>query len=252
MNVQNLPRDFKAVKQAFRPKLDAFLFFDYKNIEPRMFAYFLSLMGDDSYAENFRIGNDDPYLWIAEKMWPGQEISSLRRQMAKRIFLSTLYGAGYKKIQVTLIQETKEHWTFTQARAIVQQMHRAVPGIRKLSDAAAQQAESKGYLRTPWGRHLHPDSPHKALNYIIQGSAADLMKWATLEVYDKLNAAGYTSHIVNIIHDELMLDVLEDEVPDLVRWIPEKMIYLPVHEIVPIKADIEISRGTWADKEDYA
>lgn len=251
MNVQNLPRDFISVKQAFLPKLDAFLFFDYKNIEPRLFGHFLSLAGDDSIARDFREGRDDPYIQVAQRMWPGTEIDSKRRQMAKTIYLATLYGAGYAKIQQSLIKVSQEHWTFPQAKALVEQMHAGMPGIRYLQNQTERTLKSRGYLRTPWGRHLHVDAPHKALNAIIQGSAADLMKWAALQVHRKLKTEGYRTHIVNLIHDEIMIDAAMEEVPDVVVWVPKLMVYPPINEIVPIHTDVEWSTKTWADKEEY-
>jgi DNA polymerase I-like protein with 3'-5' exonuclease and polymerase domains len=75
------------------------------------------------------------------------------------------------------------------------------------------------------------------------------MKAALVKVHRHLGDRLCASHLVLTIHDELVLDALEAELPILVRDVPDLMNHAPVHEVVPVDVDCEISRETWADKE---
>lgn len=63
--------------------------------------------------------------------------------------------------------------------------------------------------------------------------------------------ADMESKIVNVVHDELMLDCVDSEIPYLVEVVPTLMDYEPVSKVVPIEVDCEVSTTTWADKESY-
>ncbi len=259
MNVQNLPRDFVQVKQAFIPKRGAFLFADYRNIEPRIFAYFAHQVGYKHMAEQFRAGLDDPYIMVAELIWPGESITKEQRQIAKRIFLTLLYGGGAGKIQSTLSLDLKRAVSYQEAKRLKDDVMRALPAITLLQDIAETQLEATrngdepGYLRTPWGRHLHLDRDDyfKALNAIIQGTAAGLMKDAAINVHGWLKERCFDAAIVNLVHDEIMLDTKKLHIPELSRELPKLMSYEPIARVVPIEVDLEYSLTNWADKKPY-
>ena len=109
----------------------------------------------------------------------------------------------------------------------------------------------RGYITTLWGRHLHPRSLHSALNALIQGCAADLMKWAMIQVHNWTKDEQLVSHLINTVHDELILDAIKDELPLLAERVPELMTFEPVQAVVPIKPEPDVSWTTWADKEPY-
>jgi DNA polymerase I-like protein with 3'-5' exonuclease and polymerase domains len=101
-----------------------------------------------------------------------------------------------------------------------------------------------------YGRRLHVEESHKALNALIQGSAADLMRDCVVRVNNELYN-NYGSHIVNIVHDEIIIDAAKSEIQDLVIKIPSFMGNKIVEEYVSIETDCEISYTNWADKEPY-
>lgn len=133
-----------------------------------------------------------------------------------------------------------------------------MPSVNELQLLVEETASSRGYVRTLWGRELTPDPTipekdalRKMLNALIQGCAADLARHAMRQVYSGLDELGLESHMVNMVHDELILDAKTDELPELQIHMPDLMDYPPVSEVVPIGVGMEIGAHSWADKETY-
>ena len=250
MNLQNIPRADKTIKRAFLPKLDALLFFDYKQIELRMLAFYMAAVGDSSMARVFSTDDPDMHAESAiAALGLDREPDEDERQIGKTLNFSIVYGGGRPTVMKQL------GLTWMEAGRLLANYHRRWPGIQLLNrtilDLMAQRATpyQQGYVKTLWGRHLHPESDHKALNALVQGCSADLMKAGMLRVHYYLK--DNHSHLILTVHDELILDAYEDEIPMLVENVPELMKHEPVHAIVPILTDCEISRTTWADKEAF-
>lgn len=234
------------MKRAFLPKLDALVCFDYKQIEPRLLAYFLAkTIRDTTLAERISAG-EDPYTVIVEGIYGKSDLTDEERQTGKTLFLSLMYGGGTPTVMA--------QWgvDFQTAKGMTDQFHKAWPGVRMLQDAIMEVVNSRGYLLTLAGRHLVPESLHKAINTLIQGSAAEIMREALVKVHRYTVENLMASHIVLSIHDELDLDCVKDEIPRLVEVVPSIMTDYPeINEVVPITTDIEICWTTWADKEEY-
>jgi len=244
MNIQNIPRTQKDVKRAFQPKLDAFLFFDYKAIEVRLLAYYLSRsIRDTSLSDEINNGMD-PHRVTAQGLYGRENISDEERQAGKTLNFSIIYGGGAPTIMRQLGVNFKE------ARRLLKAYHATRPGIKTLNENIAQALTAKGYITSLYGRRLHVEESHKALNALIQGSAADLMRDCVVRVNNELYN-NYGSHIVNIVHDEIIIDAAKSEIQDLVIKIPSFMGNKIVEEYVSIETDCEISYTNWADKEPY-
>lgn len=268
MNFQNIPRSDKVVKTAFVPKLDAFLFFDYKQIEPRLLAWYLHSIGDTKLADTLNQGVDT-YTAIVRGIYRKDDITDEERQTGKTLFLSLMYGGGIGTVMRQFDVSAAE------AKRMVEQFHKAWPGVRLLQAAIERRIEQRGYITTLFGRHLHPESPHKAINALIQGCAADIMRHALIRVHYMLNegqivglAHGqhgdpngesycktirqpYKSHMVSVIHDEIIIDAYRHEIRQLTESVPRWMDESRVSKIVPIYVDVEMSTTTWADKAPY-
>ena len=264
MNFQNIPRDLKLVKRAFLPKRGAFSFFDYSQIEPRYFGYFTAkALGDDTVAAWYREGRD-VYREIAGRALgkSPEDVTERERQDGKVTFLMSLYGAGPKKIGEQLGYE------YAEAKEFYLAFHDGLPQIKRLSNprpqseramrywtpgAIEQAYERKGYLKTPHGRHLHAEQwgEHKLLNKLIQGSAADLMKASLIRVDGWVRASGIESRMVSTIHDEIIFDGPEHEIPVLHEAVPQLKREDWLTEVIPIEVDHEVSTTTWADKTSY-
>lgn len=269
MNVQNIPRDDKVVKAAFKPKLDAFLFFDYPNIELKLLAYYLEKLEHPSMAQVFRDGADLHMVTAAGLSGvPLEELQAayvpnsgngadLWRQIAKRVNFSIVYGGGVPTLlEQGVAKNAKE------AIDLLRRFHSTWPGIGWASKSRAadpgtlswyigERVKERGYITTLWGRHLHPQSMHKAINALCQGCAADLMKWALVNVHRKLKLGNFAAHLVNVVHDELALDTPRDEIVQLVERVPVWMTFDAIEAVVPITPEPDISFTTWADKAPY-
>lgn len=246
MNIQNIPRKDKLVKRAFMPKLDALLCFDYKQIEPRLLAYFLAVtLGDTTLAERISAG-EDPYTVIVEGFYGRSDLTDEERQTGKRLFLSLMYGGGAP----TIINQFGVD--YATAKGMSNQFHRAWPGVAMLQERINETVRKRGYLLTLAGRHLVPESEHKSINTLIQGSAAEIMREALVKVHRYTESNLMASHVVLSIHDEIDLDAARDEIPLLVETVPSLMTDYPaINEIVPIETDCEVCWTTWADKQPY-
>ena len=180
-------------------------------------------------------------------------ISDEQRQVGKTLNFSIVYGGGMPTIMKQL------DVTAPGALEILRAYHRKWPGIGwatknrgadpgTLIYGIQERVNQRGYITTLYGRHLHPRSMHSALNALCQGCAADLMKWAMVQVDNSLKYHGMKSHIVNMVHDELILDCTADELPILAQSVPIWMTDARVQAVVPIVPEPEVSYTTWADK----
>lgn len=261
LNVQNIPRKDTTVKGAFKPKLDALFFCDYPNIELKLLAWYLDNIGHPSMADFFR---DDPggdlHIVTAAGVYnkPLSQVTEEERQVGKTLNFSIVYGGGTP----TLIKQGVAA-DFSEALDMLRQFHTTWPGIgwatksRPASEGTfawhiAKRMAERGYISTLWGRHLHPRSPHSSINALCQGCAADLIKWAMIQVHEWMEKEGLVSHMVNMVHDDLMLDAVEYELPQLARVVPDLMTYKLIQDVVPIRPEPEVSFTTWAEKEIYA
>lgn len=188
----------------------------------------------------------DPHTETARHLFKKQDIDDRERQIAKRLAFSLVYGGGVS----TLIQQGLIK-TYPQGKALLREFHEARPGIAMLQGRITQRLQERGYITTLWGRHLKPQEEHKALNALVQGCSADLMKAALRKVHHWLAGQKLESHLVNVVHDELMLDCRTSEVERLVESVPGLMSDARIAEVLPVETSCEISYTSWAEKVGY-
>ena len=222
--------------------------FDYSQQEPRLvvhYAVLQNLYGVDDVLEAYQKGDADFHTIVAD-------MAEIPRLQAKTINLGLFYGMGKTKLQAEL-GVSKE-----KAEELFKQYHHKVPFVKQLMDNVMQRAQESGKIRTLLGRlcrfHLwepnqfgiHKALPHdtalmehgpgikraytyKALNKLIQGSAADMTKKAMLELHKE----GIIPHIQ--VHDELDISVKDKQQAELIKSIMEDAVSLEV----PNKVDYE-------------
>ena len=222
--------------------------FDYSQQEPRLVVHYAALQnlyGVDDVLDAYREGDADFHTIVAD-------MAEIPRSQAKTINLGLFYGMGKNKLQAELgVSKDK-------AEDLFKQYHNKVPFVKKLMDNVMQRAQSSGKIRTLLGRlcrfHLwepnqfgiHKALPHdaalmehgpgikraytyKALNRLIQGSAADMTKKAMIELHKE----GITPHIQ--VHDELDISVISPLEAAKIKDIMESAVDLEV----PNKVDYE-------------
>ncbi len=245
MNFQNIPRQDKVIKRAFVPKLDALFFFDYKQIEMLLLAYYMNVLGDSSMVDAIKSGKDLHTESAMGALGLTREPDDAERQIGKTLNFSLVYGGG----QPTIMRQLDVSWP--EAGKLLRGFHRRWPGIKLLTGALHRQYEKNGYIKTLWGRHLRPESQHKELNALVQGCAADLMRAALVKVNRHAREQAWDSHLVSTIHDELIMDVEVDDYYSVAKEVPICMDHPPVSAVVPIRVDIEWSTTNWAEKEPF-
>ena len=229
--------------------------FDYNQQEPRLVVHYAGLQnlyGVDSVLDAYKAGNADFHHIVAE-------MAQIPRLQAKTINLGLFYGMGKNKLQAELgVSKDK-------AEELFRQYHGKVPFVKQLMDSVMRRAQDSGKIRTLLGRlcrfHLwepnqfgiHKALPHedalrehgpgirraytyKALNKLIQGSAADMTKKAMINLYKE----GIIPHIQ--VHDELDISVKDDKQAKQIVQIMETAVNLEV----PNKVDYE-SGINWGD-----
>jgi DNA polymerase I-like protein with 3'-5' exonuclease and polymerase domains len=230
--------------------------FDYSQQEPRLVAHYAALYKFPSVYEVIDEYNNDSSTDFHQMV---AEMAQIPRSQAKTINLGLFYGMGKTKLQAEL-GVSKE-----KAAELFEQYHAKVPFVKQLINAASNRAQERGQIRTLLGRlcrfHLwepnmfgmHKALPHeealqehgpgikramtyKALNKLIQGSAADMTKKAMVDLYKE----NIIAHIQ--IHDELDLSVESPEQAKRIIDIMENAVTLEV----PNKVDYE-SGQTWGD-----
>lgn len=182
------------------------------------------------------------------------EVTDEERQVWKRIFLAILYGAGPKRVREVWIEETGDTISFPEAKRIYKKFHKNWPAVRALSDRLIEAHADRGHIKSIVGRHLHMEEygDYKLANKLIQGSAADIMKQALLRVDKWLREnPQIESRMVSVVHDEIIFDGPEHEIPILHEAIPPLMVNETVNAVVPIEVDHEVSTTSWAEKVSY-
>ena len=229
--------------------------FDYSQQEPRILVHYASLMkleGTGTIVDSYKDGSADFHQMIAD-------MAGIERKQAKTINLGIMYGMGKNKLmaELGLLKDAAEK--------LLKTYHQKAPFVKMLSEAVSRRADDSGKIRTIGGRLCHFDmwEPHgfgikkplphtdalrehgpgikraftyKALNKLIQGSAADMTKQSMLALYRE----GVIPHIQ--IHDELDISVASLQEAEKIIDIMEQAVELQV----PNKVDFE-KGDSWGD-----
>lgn len=244
-NLQNIPTRFelgKSLRKVFKPKEGAiFIDADYSQIELRVFAH---ISGDENMIEAFKRG-DDIHSEVASKVFEKEikDVTSEERTRAKAVNFGIVYGISDFGLGEQLHISRKE------AKSYIEQYLEKYSGIKKYMEEIDEEAKEKGYVTTMFGRRRNiPElksqnyivrqfGSRAALNMPIQGTAADIMKLAMIEVNKKMIDEGLESRVVLQIHDELLLEVPEGEVEEAIKILKKSMENI-VELQVPLIAEV--------------
>jgi DNA polymerase-1 len=252
-NLQNIPirgEEGRKIRRAFIAEEGHLLLSaDYSQIELRVLAH---LSEDRVFCDAFA-RDEDIHTRTASEVFdimPGLVTAEMRRQ-AKTINFGVIYGQGAFSLANELGVSTRT------AKEFIDNYFARHSGARAFLDACIRDAEEKGYVTTILGRRLPiPDirsgngnvrafAQRNAVNYPIQGSAADIIKQAMVRVFDRISGEGMKSRLIMQVHDELVFEVPEEEkqaMEKLVRREMERAVSLRV----PLKVDINFGRN-WSE-----
>ena len=219
-NLQNIPvrEDMgRRIRKAFIPSDDDHLLLsaDYSQVELRLMAH---LSGDESLIAAFEHG-EDIHSATAAKLFNKtlEEVTSEERRRAKTANFGIIYGISAFGLSQRLEIPRKE------AKDIIDGYFASYPKVKEYMDNVVEKAREEGFVSTIFGRrrYLNDISSHNAVarglaernavNAPIQGSAADIMKIAMIDVHRRFAAEGIRSRVILQVHDELVVDMLRSE-----------------------------------------
>ena len=253
-NLQNIPvRDAlgKPIRAAFVAS-DAehtLVAADYSQIELRLMAH---LSGDEALIEAFKQGEDIHAATAARLYGKGvAEVSSDERRSAKTANFGIIYGISAFGLAQRLDISNRD------AKELITNYFETYPGVKRYMDDAVAKATTEGYVETMFGRRrtLHDITSsnrtvrglaeRNAINAPIQGSAADIMKLAMVEIYRRFEAEGIRSKMIMQVHDEVVVDTLNEELESVKRIVKEAMESVASLR-VPLIAEVN-SAENWLD-----
>jgi DNA polymerase-1 len=241
-NIQNQPRDDLRLRYNYRAEPGmALVTCDLNSIE---FAIFAAYAGEGRLLEAVREGRDihqmtADFAGIRERVRPGGHIESAR-QRAKVFGFSIIYGAGVRSIRKQMRCSQAE------ARLYLRRYHDAYPEVARLQATVEWRLQDRGYIKSAWGRRfrLDPRDAYKGVNYLVQGTAADLLKASLI----RLHKDGVP--VVGLIHDEIVAHVPIADAEECRRAMSEALTDHPrITEKVPLSADGDIVER-WSQAKD--
>lgn len=248
--LQTIPRGEALVRDAFIPvrEGEGIISCDYSQVEMRLLAHF---SGDEKLQGAFKEADatgGDFFVGLGKDIYNDDNFSKKdpRRGLVKSTMYGAAYGSGIKKMAETA------GVTMEQMEAVANGVFKTYPGIKRfMAEIEAigtrrERLEGQGYVLTGMGRRLPADEGkvYTLTNYILQGTAAELMKKAIV----RLDAAGYTPYMCVPIHDEMVLSLpLEDQV-EAMHDIGKIMSYMGGEFAVDLPAEPEGPFDRWGSK----
>ena len=235
--------DQLAIRRLFTPRKGyKFVGFDYSQMEVRVF---LSYIHNENIQDLLYQDDVDFHGEAAKLAFETDEDADdykFYRQMAKAITFGTIYGIGNKKLAVQL-------GTTPQEAGIYKRRYFAgLKGSKDFFDSVVKTVETRGWIKNRYGRvyKIPSDVAYKGVNYLVQGTSADIMNERLIEVHRALN--GALSRVVLQVHDEIICEVHESEIRTVPRQICDIM---KVNSLgIPLQVDMELCDPSWASKID--
>ena len=253
-NLQNIPirtEKGRQIRKAFIPKNDDYLLMaaDYSQIELRIIA---ALSGDKHMIEAFK-NKQDIHSATASKVFGVEidEVTKDQRRNAKAVNFGIIYGQSAFGLSQTLGIKRSE------AKEIIDNYFAQYPTIKTYMSKVKEEAKEKGYVETIMKRRRYlPDidsanaivrgfAERNAINAPIQGSAADVIKIAMINIHRKMKEQNLTSKMLLQVHDELVFDVLKSEKEVVAKLVKEEMEGA-VELVVPLDVEMEFA-DNWLD-----
>jgi DNA polymerase-1 len=249
-NLQNIPirtPEGRRIRQAFvAPPGHSLVAADYSQIELRIMAH---LSGDSSLLAAFAENRDVHQATAAEVLGiPLATVTSDQRRSAKAVNFGLIYGMSAFGLARQLSISRGE------AQKYVDLYFKRYPGVKRYMDQTRQKARDAGYVETIFGRRLYlpeilsrnqglrQSAERQAINAPMQGSAADIIKRAMIDVDAWLQSSKAPARLIMQVHDELVLEVADEAIETLVQQLRQHMARA-AELTVPLKVDVGIGRN---------
>lgn len=253
-NLQNIPirsEKGREIRKAFIPRNDNFVLLaaDYSQIELRIIAH---LSKDKAMIEAFKDGRDI-HTATAARVYGVEyhEVTQDMRRNAKTVNFGIVYGISAFGLSERLGIPRRE------AAEIINNYFEKYPEVKKYMNDTIAFAKENGYVETIMGRRRYLNdinsansvvrgfAERNAINAPIQGSSADMIKVAMINIYNEFLKKGIKTKMILQVHDELVFDLLKDE-ENIVRQIVEKNMINAIKIDVPVVVDMNTG-NTWLE-----
>ncbi|MGE6259321.1 DNA polymerase I [Heyndrickxia sporothermodurans] len=253
-NLQNIPirlEEGRKLRQAFIPTEKDWLIFsaDYSQVELRVLAH---IAGDEKLIAAFKDDMDIHTKTAMEVFHVDKdEVTDNMRRQAKAVNFGIVYGISDYGLSQNLGITRKE------AAQFIERYFASYPGVKEFMNDIVQEAKQKGFVSTILKRrryipeitsrnfNIRSFAERTAMNTPIQGSAADIIKKAMLEMAERLKKENLKTRLLLQVHDELIFEAPKDEIETLTKIVPEVMENA-VELVVPLKVDYAFG-PTWFD-----
>jgi DNA polymerase-1 len=250
-NLQNIPirtEIGRSIRKAFVPgaKGSLILSADYSQIELRVMAH---ISGDEALTEAFR-NKEDIHTTTAAKVFgvePGDVTKDMRRK-AKEVNFGIMYGIGPFGLSTRLEISQGE------AKEIIAKYFERFPKVKQYINDTITSAHSNGYVSTLLGRrrylqdinsnnqNIRQNAERQAINMPIQGTSADMIKLAMIQIQSELLSRKLRSRMLLQVHDELVFEIRKDEEKE-VRSLVSQHMQQSMKLNVPIEVDIGVGKS---------
>jgi len=252
-NLQNIPIRTplgNEIRKAFIAKKGCVLLSaDYSQVELRIIA---SLAHDQKMIEAFHKG-EDIHVRTAAFMFdvPLEEVTKDMRSSAKEVNFGVLYGMGVYGLA------SRRKISREKARDFIERYFNAYQGVYEFLEATRTQAQEQGYVETIMGRkrylpeiysgmrQVRAQAERMAVNFPIQGTAADILKVAMIDIFKKLSQVSKDSHMILQVHDELVFEVPTADVDAVAKFVKKEMEGV-IELDVPLITDVAIGKN-WGE-----
>ncbi|MGO4379288.1 DNA polymerase I [Pseudoduganella sp. RAF19] len=249
-NLQNIPvrtAEGRRIREAFvAPAGSHIVSADYSQIELRIMAH---ISGDENMLRAFAEGEDIHRATAAEIFGVAPaEVQSEQRRYAKVINFGLIYGMSAFGLAANLGVDRAA------AQSYIDRYFARFAGVKRYMDETRAEAKAQGYVQTVFGRRLwlpeinSPNGPRRqaaeraAINAPMQGTAADLIKLAMIAVQDWLESSNLRSKMIMQVHDELVLEVPDDELALVREKLPQLMAGVAKLN-VPLVAEVGVGKN---------
>lgn len=251
-NLQNIPIKNDAgreIRKAFVPRDEDHILLaaDYSQIELRLIA---EISKDKFMLEAFHEGKDF-HRATAAKVYnvDFEDVTPEQRRNAKTVNFSIIYGAGATNLSRQLGIKRAE------AKELIDNYFQQFSGLQNYMEEIVQSARESGYVKTLAGRKrilrdinsrnglARSNAERMAINTPIQGSAADMIKLAMIEIYKVFKEKAYRSRMIMQVHDELVFDIYKPELEEIKALITDKMKNALPEISVPIVVEAGIGQN---------
>ena len=250
-NLQNIPirtelgRELRKIFIAAEDSvlLDA----DYSQVELRVLAH---MSGDQTMIDAFN-NNDDIHAITASQVFnvPLEEVTKQMRSEAKAVNFGIVYGISDFGLATNIKTSRKK------AKEYIEKYFEKYPKIKEYMDNAVSKCKEKGYVETLWGRkryvpeinsnnyNVRQFGERVAMNAPIQGTAADIIKIAMVNIGKELEERNFKSKLILQVHDELVIETKKDELEEVKELLVRNMQDV-IKLSVPLEADANVGK-TW-------